>query len=285
MWDEAMGDVLKVTEVVEFACGIPQLMKGPALMNCTTGYDTTQYLEPVGVFAGIAPWNFPAMIPMGWMAPLCIATGNTMVLKAASFTPQRLAAHRRAVGPGRAAQGRHQRRHLLAPRGRDPAQTSRHQGRVVRRLHRGRPAHLRDRGRGRQAGAGADRGQEPCAGAAGRRARTLGARHHQLGVRLRGRALHGAAGGRRRRGHRGRAGGDPGAADAGAEDRPGVRQDEPTGAAGQRRTPPVGHQMDREGRRRGRNAGAGRPRGPIRAGLREWLLPGADAVRPRDNRA
>src|SRR5450759_667359 len=88
VWDEAMGDVLKVTEVVEFACGIPHLMKGPALMNCTSGYDTTQYVEPLGVFGGIAPWNFPAMIPMGWMAPLCIATGNTFVLKAASFTPQ-----------------------------------------------------------------------------------------------------------------------------------------------------------------------------------------------------
>jgi malonate-semialdehyde dehydrogenase (acetylating)/methylmalonate-semialdehyde dehydrogenase len=88
VWDEAMGDVLKVTEVVEFACGIPQLMMAPALMNCTAGYDTTQYLEPLGVFAGIVPWNFPAMIPMGWMAPLCLATGNTMVLKAASFTPQ-----------------------------------------------------------------------------------------------------------------------------------------------------------------------------------------------------
>jgi len=88
VWDEAMGDVLKVTEVVEFACGIPHLMKGPALMNCTTGYDTAQYMEPLGVFAGIAPWNFPAMIPMGWMAPLCIATGNTLVIKAASFTPQ-----------------------------------------------------------------------------------------------------------------------------------------------------------------------------------------------------
>jgi malonate-semialdehyde dehydrogenase (acetylating)/methylmalonate-semialdehyde dehydrogenase len=74
--------------VVEFACGIPHLMKGPALMNATPGYDTSQYREPLGVFAGIAPWNFPAMIPMGWMAPLCIATGNTFVLKAASFTPQ-----------------------------------------------------------------------------------------------------------------------------------------------------------------------------------------------------
>ena len=86
--NEAMGDVLKVTEVVEFACGIPHLMKGPAIMNCTKGYDTTQYMEPLGVFAGIAPWNFPAMIPMGWMAPICIATGNTMVIKAASFTPE-----------------------------------------------------------------------------------------------------------------------------------------------------------------------------------------------------
>ncbi|HYW81641.1 MAG TPA: aldehyde dehydrogenase family protein, partial [Spirochaetia bacterium] len=85
VWDEAMGDVLKVTEVVEFAAGAPQLLKGPAIMNATPGYDTTQYLEPLGVFAGIAPWNFPAMIPMGWMAPLCIATGNTMVIKAASF--------------------------------------------------------------------------------------------------------------------------------------------------------------------------------------------------------
>ncbi len=88
VWDEAMGDVLKVIEVVEFAAGAPHLLKGPALMNVTPGYDTTQYLEPVGVFAGIAPWNFPAMIPMGWMAPLCIATGNTMVLKAASFVPR-----------------------------------------------------------------------------------------------------------------------------------------------------------------------------------------------------
>jgi len=88
VWNEAMGDVLKVTEVVEFACGIPHLMKGPAVMNVSSGYDTVQFVEPIGVFAGIAPWNFPAMIPMGWMAPICIATGNTFVLKAASFVPQ-----------------------------------------------------------------------------------------------------------------------------------------------------------------------------------------------------
>jgi malonate-semialdehyde dehydrogenase (acetylating) / methylmalonate-semialdehyde dehydrogenase len=88
VWDEAQGDVLKVTEVVEYAAGVPHLLKGPAIMNATPGYDTTQYMEPLGVFAGIAPWNFPAMIPMGWMAPLCIATGNTMVIKAASFVPR-----------------------------------------------------------------------------------------------------------------------------------------------------------------------------------------------------
>jgi len=87
-WDEAMGDVLKVTEVVEFACGAPHIMKGDSLMNVSAGYDTTRYNHPVGVFAGIAPWNFPAMIPQGWMAPICIATGNCMVLKAASFVPQ-----------------------------------------------------------------------------------------------------------------------------------------------------------------------------------------------------
>jgi malonate-semialdehyde dehydrogenase (acetylating) / methylmalonate-semialdehyde dehydrogenase len=88
VWDEAVGDAAKVTELVEFACGIPHLMKGPALMNITSGHDTVQYMEPLGVFAGIVPWNFPAMLPMGWVAPLCIATGNTLVLKLASFVPQ-----------------------------------------------------------------------------------------------------------------------------------------------------------------------------------------------------
>ena len=87
-WDEAMGDVIKVNEVVEFACGAPHIMKGESLMNVSTGYDTVRYNHPMGVFVGIAPWNFPAMIPHGWMAPICIATGNTMVLKAASFVPQ-----------------------------------------------------------------------------------------------------------------------------------------------------------------------------------------------------
>jgi malonate-semialdehyde dehydrogenase (acetylating) / methylmalonate-semialdehyde dehydrogenase len=87
-WDEAMGDVLKVVEVLEFACGAPHIMMGDSLMNVSSGYDTTRYNHPLGVFAGIAPWNFPAMIPQGWMVPICVATGNCMVLKAASYTPQ-----------------------------------------------------------------------------------------------------------------------------------------------------------------------------------------------------
>lgn len=87
VWSEAEGDILKVKEPVEFACGVPNLMMGEALMDTSTGYDTVLVREPVGVFAGIIPFNFPGMIPMGWMAPLCIATGNTMVIKAASMTP------------------------------------------------------------------------------------------------------------------------------------------------------------------------------------------------------
>ena len=86
-WDEARGDVLKVKEPVEVACGAPSLMMGEAFMDVTQGFDTNLYREPIGVFAGIAPFNFPAMIPMGWMMPMCIATGNTLVLKAASMTP------------------------------------------------------------------------------------------------------------------------------------------------------------------------------------------------------
>ncbi len=86
-WEEAAGDVIKAKEMTEFACGIPTLMMGESLMEVSQGFDTTLYRESMGVFAGIAPWNFPAMIPMGWMTPLAVACGNTYVLKAASSTP------------------------------------------------------------------------------------------------------------------------------------------------------------------------------------------------------
>lgn len=86
-WSEGQGDVAKMIELTEFACGAPTLMMGESLLNTSEGFDTVLYKEPVGVFAGIAPFNFPAMIPMGWMMPLCVACGNTLVLKASSQTP------------------------------------------------------------------------------------------------------------------------------------------------------------------------------------------------------
>lgn len=86
-WSEAAGDVGKALEMTELACSAPSLLMGESLMDTSAGYDTTLYREPIGVFAGIAPWNFPAMIPVGWMAPLSIVCGNTFVLKPAPTTP------------------------------------------------------------------------------------------------------------------------------------------------------------------------------------------------------
>jgi malonate-semialdehyde dehydrogenase (acetylating)/methylmalonate-semialdehyde dehydrogenase len=87
-WEEAAGDVLKAKEGTEQAIAAPSLLMGESLMDASSGFDTVLYREPLGVFAGIVPFNFPAMIPMGWMTPICIACGNTIVIKAASFTPQ-----------------------------------------------------------------------------------------------------------------------------------------------------------------------------------------------------
>ena len=85
--DEARGDVLKAIEPTELACSLPFISQGSASLQVTTGFDTASYRVPLGVVAGIVPFNFPAMIPWGWMVPLAIATGNTVVLKAASYTP------------------------------------------------------------------------------------------------------------------------------------------------------------------------------------------------------
>lgn len=84
---EARGDVLKAIEPTELACATPYISQGSASLQVTTGFDTASYRMPLGVVAGIVPFNFPAMIPWGWMVPLAVATGNTVVLKAASFTP------------------------------------------------------------------------------------------------------------------------------------------------------------------------------------------------------
>lgn len=86
--NEARGDVHKVIEACELAVTIPVEGQGYSMMEATRGHDINLYRESVGVFLGIAPYNFPAMIPFGWFIPVCITMGNCMVLKAASMVPQ-----------------------------------------------------------------------------------------------------------------------------------------------------------------------------------------------------
>jgi malonate-semialdehyde dehydrogenase (acetylating)/methylmalonate-semialdehyde dehydrogenase len=83
---DARGELVRGIEVVEFACGIPQLLKSEFTENVGTGIDSWSIRQPVGVCAGITPFNFPAMVPM-WMFPVAIACGNTFVLKPSEKDP------------------------------------------------------------------------------------------------------------------------------------------------------------------------------------------------------
>jgi len=83
---DARGEVTRGIEVVEFACGIPQLLKSEFTENVGTNVDSWSIRQPVGVCAGITPFNFPAMVPM-WMFPVAIACGNTFVLKPSEKDP------------------------------------------------------------------------------------------------------------------------------------------------------------------------------------------------------
>jgi len=83
---DAAGEVARGLEVVEFACGIPHLLKGGFSENVSTGVDSYSVRQPLGVVAGITPFNFPAMVPM-WMFPLAIAAGNAFVLKPSEKDP------------------------------------------------------------------------------------------------------------------------------------------------------------------------------------------------------
>jgi malonate-semialdehyde dehydrogenase (acetylating)/methylmalonate-semialdehyde dehydrogenase len=84
--DEARGDVRRGIEVVEFSCGIAHLAKGESLPQVAEQIDAVTMREPIGVCAGITPFNFPAMVPM-WMFPLAIACGNTFILKPSEKVP------------------------------------------------------------------------------------------------------------------------------------------------------------------------------------------------------
>jgi malonate-semialdehyde dehydrogenase (acetylating)/methylmalonate-semialdehyde dehydrogenase len=86
VFSDAKGEVTRGLEVVEFACGIPQLLKTQFTDNIGGGIDNWQLRQPLGVTAGITPFNFPFMVPM-WMAPMAIATGNTFILKPSERDP------------------------------------------------------------------------------------------------------------------------------------------------------------------------------------------------------
>jgi malonate-semialdehyde dehydrogenase (acetylating) / methylmalonate-semialdehyde dehydrogenase len=83
---DALGEVNRGLEVVEFACGLPQLVKGEFSENVSTDVDSYSIRQPLGVVAGITPFNFPAMVPM-WMYPIAIACGNAFILKPSEKDP------------------------------------------------------------------------------------------------------------------------------------------------------------------------------------------------------
>lgn len=86
VFEDARGEVIRGMEVVEFACGIPHLLKGEITEQVGRGVDAWSLNQPLGVVAGISPFNFPAMVPM-WMWPVAIACGNTFVMKPSEKDP------------------------------------------------------------------------------------------------------------------------------------------------------------------------------------------------------
>ena len=86
VYEDAKGSLTRGLEVVEFACGIPQVLKGEFSENVGTDIDSWSVRQPLGVCAGITPFNFPAMVPM-WMFPMAIACGNTFILKPSEKDP------------------------------------------------------------------------------------------------------------------------------------------------------------------------------------------------------
>src|SRR5207237_149892 len=86
VFTDAQGEVTRGIDIVEFACGIPQLLKGDYTEQVSTGIDNWTMRQPLGVVAGITPFNFPVMVPM-WMFPVAIACGNAFILKPSERDP------------------------------------------------------------------------------------------------------------------------------------------------------------------------------------------------------
>jgi malonate-semialdehyde dehydrogenase (acetylating)/methylmalonate-semialdehyde dehydrogenase len=86
VFTDAQGEVARGIDIVEFSCGVPQLLKGDFTDQVSTGIDNWTLRQPLGVVAGITPFNFPVMVSM-WMFPVAIAAGNTFVLKPSPIDP------------------------------------------------------------------------------------------------------------------------------------------------------------------------------------------------------
>ena len=184
------GDIQRGIEVIEFAVGIPHLLKGEYTEGAGTGIDVYSLRQPLGVVAGITPFNFPAMIPL-WKAGPALACGNAFILKPSERDPSvpvRLAELFLEAGlPPRRVPGGARRQ---GSRRRDPRAPG-DQGRRLRRQLRHRAVHLLDRRRARQARAVLRRRQEPHDRDARRRPRPGRRRADRRRLRQRGRALHG----------------------------------------------------------------------------------------------
>ena len=203
---DALGEVSRGQEVVEFACGIPHLVKGAFTENASTKVDVHSVRQPLGVVGIISPFNFPAMVPM-WFFPIAIAAGNTVVLKPSEKVPTAAlwmaelwkeaglpdGVFNVLNGDKVAVDGllTHPEVQSISFVGSTPIAKYVYETGTV----------------ARQAGAGPRWREEPHAGAARRRSRPRGRPGHQRRLRLGGGALHGDLGGARRRRDRRRAGG------------------------------------------------------------------------------
>ncbi len=264
---DADGEVARGLEVVEFACGLGHLLKGGYSENVSTGVDAYSIRQPLGVVAGITPFNFPAMVPM-WMFPIAIACGNTFVLKPSEKDPSASLLLARLLAEAGLPDGVFNVVHgdkeavdaiLTHP---DVRAVS-----FVGSTPIARYVYETGTADG-QAGAGAGRGQEPHGGAP-RRGHRPGRRRGGVGrVRLGGRALHGGLGagggglGRRRTGRQDRR---PGERAAG---RPRHRRALGDGPARHRPAPRQGRLLPGHRRQGGRHAGGGRPDAPDYRGRR-----------------
>ncbi len=141
---DAAGELARGIENIEYACGVPQLQKGEFSEQVSTGVDVYSIRQPLGVVAGITPFNFPAMVPM-WMFGNAIATGNTFILKPSTVDPSvsiYLAQLMQEAGLPDGVFNVLQGDRVAVSR---PDRAPRHRSRLLRRLDAGGEAHLRDR--------------------------------------------------------------------------------------------------------------------------------------------